>query len=215
MQQVTHFLVLSILIGVLILPGRQPAWAEEVRWETNPPWPASAQEENLLGNGNMEDGFYKMYPNHYVANSWERWWIHETNLPEFADTRQTDPNRPHYEGKRAQAYFVWGDSYTAGIFQMIDGLTPCTPHRLTTWARNHSLDSVLPHARIGLDPQMIQPTSDGAVKDGLSEHTVWSEEQTELFSWEELSVQAEPAGSGLTVILYASPDEPDDRHYYY
>ena len=215
MQRTTHHLLVSLLIVILLPLGRQPTWAEETRWPPNPPWPTSAQEENLLVNGHMEDGFYKRYPNHYVANDWHRWWIHETVLPEFADTQQTDPNRPHYEGKRAQAYFLWGASYTAGIFQVVEGLTPCTPYRLATWARNHSLENVLPHARVGLDPQGVELTSDGAVKNGLPEHTVWSEEQTALFTWEELSVQAEPAGSDLTAILYASPDEPDGRHYYY
>ncbi|MFN3930007.1 MAG: hypothetical protein ACK4OK_10280, partial [Thermoflexus sp.] len=160
--------------------------------------------------------FYWRYPNHYVAGGWIRWWIHGTILPEYDDVRN---QRPRYDGDHAQVYHKWGATYEAGIYQVVSGLTPCTPYRFTMWARNHSLEGVLPHARIGLDPEGTQLTpndDDCAVKTGLPPKTVWSREQTTLFTWEELSVEAEPLGNRLTAILYARPEPPnDDRVYYF
>ncbi|MCX7681805.1 MAG: hypothetical protein N2508_07565 [Anaerolineae bacterium] len=165
----------------------------------------------------MEEGFYWRYPNHFIANHWIRWWIHLTVLPEYDDARPWRPVR--YDGEHAQAYFKWGHPYIAGIYQVVTGLTPCVPYRLTMWARNHSLEDALPHARIGLDPRGTQLTlsdDDCAVKAGLPPLTVWSREQTALFVWEELAVEAEPLGDRLTAILYASP-QPGPRNvtYYY
>jgi hypothetical protein len=162
----------------------------------------------------MEEGFYWRYPNHFVAKGWRRWWIHGTVLPEYDDTSRSAA-RPEYDGERAQTYFKWGNSYTAGIHQTVTGVLPCTLYRLTMWGRNHSLAGALPHARIGLDPQGIDFAPDDAAKNGLPPYTVWSAEQIALFTWEQLSVQAEPVGERLTAILYASPWQPDDGLTYY
>ncbi|RME31895.1 MAG: hypothetical protein D6793_11780 [Thermoflexia bacterium] len=187
-------------------------------WLPAPPVEAQSQMPNLLVNGNFDDPaypFYWRYPNHFVAGGWIRWWIHLTVLPEYDDARS---QRPYYDGGHAQVYFKWGHTYEAGIYQVVTGLTPCTPYRFTMWARNHSLDGVLPHARIGLDPEGTQLTpsdDDCAVKTGLPPKTVWSREQTALFTWEELSVEAEPLGTRLTAILYAHPEPPNDGRTYY
>lgn len=187
-------------------------------WLPAPPVATQSQQPNLLVNGNFDDPaypFYWRYPNHFVAGGWIRWWIHGTVLPEYDDART---QRPYYDGGHAQVYFKWGHSYEAGIYQVVTGLTPCIPYRLTMWARNHSLEGVLPHARIGLDPEGTQLTpsdDDCAVKTGLPPKTVWSREQTALFTWEELSVEAEPLGTRLTAILYAHPEPPPDGRVYY
>lgn len=180
--------------------------------------PVSTQDftPNLLVNGNFDElPFYWRYPNHFVAGGWIRWWIHLTVLPEYDDGRS---QRPYYDGGHSQVYFKWGHTYEAGIYQVVTGLTPCTPYRFTMWARNHSLEGVLPHARIGLDPKGTQLTpsdDDCAVKTGLPPQTVWSRQQTALFTWEELSVEAEPLGDRLTAILYAHPEPPNDGRTYY
>lgn len=182
-----------------------------------PPLEAQSQTPSLLVNGNFDElPFYWVPPNHHIAGGWMRWWIHGTVLPEFDDVRTS---RPYYDGGHAQAYFKWGASYEAGIYQVVSGLTPCVPYRFTMWARNHSsLEGGLPRARIGLDPEGTQltPRSDeGAVPDppGLPPKTVWSREQTALFVWEELAVEAEPLGNQLTAILYAHPDNPGDGFF--
>jgi len=170
---------------------------------------------NLLKNGGMEPPYYWAYPNHFVAHDWIRWWIHLTILPEYDLTRI---QRPHLEGEQAQVYFKWGATYTAGLYQVVTGLTPCTPYRFTMWARNHSLPGVKPHARIGLDPQGTQLTdgpNEGAVL-ALPSSTLWSSEQMALGVWEELAVEAEPVGDRLTAILYAAPEyRPEGGMHYF
>ena len=98
----------------------------------------------LLVNGNFEEvPFYWRVPTHWVAGGWYRWWSESTpTLPEFDDIRSWSP-RP-YDGNHAQVYFKWGQSYEAGIYQEVSGLTPCTPYRLTMWAGNDSNDWGMP-----------------------------------------------------------------------
>jgi hypothetical protein len=217
MKRHTFALVaMALLVALAFGPGSVAWGAGGVPPKEKTPSARQAQAENLLANGSMEQGFYWRYPNHYVANEWSRWWIHGTILPEFDDVRPTRPN--HYDGDHAQVYFKWGASYTAGIYQVVSGLTPCTPYRFTMWARNHSLESAKPRARIGLDTQGTQLTpsdENSAVKTGLPSSIVWSQEQEALFTWEELSVEAEPAGTSLTAITYASPWRPNDGLTYY
>lgn len=177
----------------------------------------------LLVNGNFEEvPFYWRVPNHWVAGGWHRWWSESTpTMPEFDDIRPWSP-RP-YDGYHAQVYFKWGLPYEAGIYQEVDGLTPCLPYRLTAWTRNDSNGEFLPHARIGLDPQGTQLTTrtplgpedeDSVVRGGMPPLTVWSPEQTARFTWEQLSVEAEPLGSKLTVILYARPEPLGNAMYF-
>ncbi|MGB9777640.1 MAG: hypothetical protein ACPL7C_14015 [Anaerolineae bacterium] len=200
-------------VGRSPLPPRMGAQG----WLPAPPIETQRQTPNLLVNGNFDElPFYWAYPNHHIAGGWMRWWI-LTDLPEYDDARA---QRPYYDGGHAQVYFKWGNTYEAGIYQVVPGLTPCIPYRFTMWARNHSLEGVLPHARIGLDPEGTQLTSgphEGAVPrpPGLPPKTVWSREQTALFTWEELSVEAEPLGDRLTAILYAHPEPPNDGRTYY
>lgn len=178
--------------------------------------PTTALSDNLLVNGNFDElPFYWAYPNHFVAGGWDRWWIHGTVLPEYDDVKGIRANT-YVDGGHAQVYFKWGNSYTSGIFQVVDGLTPCRPYELTMYARTHSLEGALPGARIGLDPVGAQLTPDGAVHDQTPLYrSVWSREQTALFVWEELSVTAEPLGNSLTAILYASPvPGSSDVHYF-
>jgi len=171
--------------------------------------PVVGLSDSLLVNGDFDQlPFDWFYPNHFVARGWNRWWIHGTVLPEFDDVAKPGGVRAkiYVDGGHAQVYFKWGNAYTAGLFQVVDGLTPCRPYELTMYARTHSLPGAYPGSRIGLDPRGEQLTPDGAVKDMTAlQRTVWSREQTALTTWEELSVTAEPLGNSLTAILYASP----------
>ena len=212
----------ALTIGILLVTSASQVVRRQVLALADPdntPWPATspyssnADPVNLLVNGNMDElSFYWEYPNHYVAGGWNRWWIDGTVLPEYDDTRTA---RPHYDGAHAQVYFKWygwNQAYIAGIYQVVENVTPCQPYRLTMMARNHTLDDVLPRARIGLDPigtQLTSGPSSGAVA-GLPGATVWSAEQTNLFVWEELATTAEPVGNKITAILYAAPKVPPD-----
>jgi hypothetical protein len=181
--------------------------------------PTEALSDNLLLNGNFDElPFDWYYPNHFVARGWERWWIHGTVLPEYDDVAKPGGVRvnTYVDGGHAQVYFKWGNTYTAGIFQVVNGLTPCRLYELTMYARTHTLDGAHPGSRIGLDPLGERLTPDGSVKDMTPlKRTVWSREQTALFVWEELSVTAEPLGNSLTAILHASPVPGSDAVHYF
>jgi len=177
---------------------------------------ASAGAGGLLVNGNFDElgGFKWFYPNHFVARGWSRWWRNGTVIPEYDDTRTA---RPHYDGTRAQVYFKWGATYKAGIYQVVGGLAPCRTYKLTMWARNHSIEGTLPHARIGLDPEGKALTSgpgEGGVAE-LPDNIVWSEEQSTLVKWEQLSVQTEAISTAMTAILYAAPVPPGGKTPYF
>jgi hypothetical protein len=176
---------------------------------------ASSTEGNLLVNSSFESlPFYHQPPNHYIGGGWNRWWIHGGNFPEFSDSDGS--HNYDKDGTHSQVQYIWGKTYTAGIFQVVDGVTPCRPYRLTMWTRNHSLAGAQPHARIGLDPQGALLTPDGAVKDTAPlDRASWSREQTALSTWEELSVETEPTGSSLTAILYASPQPGSGEVHFY
>ncbi|GEM_PF-413204 len=208
-------LVVLVVVGGWLFRGDAVARAPDLPGQLL----SGQSSANLLINGSFDDPAYPFrwrYPNHFVAGGWIRWWIHGTVIPEYDDVR---PWRPYkYDGEHAQAYFKWGASYIAGIYQVVNGVTPCVPYRFTMWARNHSIEGALPHARIGLDPQGTQLTpsdDDCAVKNGLPPLTVWSGEQTALFKWEELTVEAEPLGNRLTAILYAAPRPSSNVTHYY
>ncbi|OQA14793.1 MAG: hypothetical protein BWY63_03079 [Chloroflexi bacterium ADurb.Bin360] len=75
------------------------------------------------------------------------------------------------------------------------------------YARSTGNAGTQPHARIGLDPQGTQITSDHVHNDILSwpPYLQWSSEQTNLFTWEQLKVTAEPLGTRLMAMTYAHP----------
>jgi hypothetical protein len=195
--------------------------------------PASSTSEELLSNGGFEiedsetGGFvnYGGGDNHWIALGWDRWWLQGSHLsvPEFDDYRAgMTPKSLLFEGKHTQLYHKWGAEYVAGIYQVIYHLTPCVPYEFTMWARNHAEHSYIhPHTKIGLDPQGVRLTSDPHWDycdiPALPSRVVWSEEQSELFVWEELQVTAEPVADRLTAILYAAPapegGQPYDAYY--
>ncbi len=181
---------------------------------------------NLLTNGSFDEedpethGFKWFPPNHFVALHWHRWWINawpsDPLIPEYDDMRPGG-RWPPVDGDHAQVYFKWGHTYTAGIYQVVEGLTPCQPYELRMYARSEGVNGTVPHARIGLDPEGAALTLSDDVNDLLTmpEHTVWSEEQTQLNTWEQLNVTAEPVANSLTAILYASPTYAGAQTPYY
>jgi hypothetical protein len=204
-------LCLLILCGLLVVSGAG----------YNPKQPVRALSDNLLVNGNFDELPFQWFdPNHFVPEGWDRWWIHGTVLPEYDDVNKPGGVREHIkvDGEHALVYFKWGNAYTAGVFQVVDGLTPCRPYALTMHARTHSLPGALPGARIGLDPWGEELTDDGAVHPPAEvrlHRTIWSREQTALFTWEQLAVTAEPLGTRLTAILYAAPSPGSHETHYY
>ena len=117
MRQYTRYLIITALLAALLLGrGETSRGVGTAPQEVEPPDVQQTQAGNLLVNSSMEEGFYWKYPNHYVANSWQRWWIGE-GIPEYDDVRAWRPDR--YDGNHAQIYFRWGRPYTAGIYQQV------------------------------------------------------------------------------------------------
>jgi len=171
---------------------------------------------NVLLNPSFEERFYWEFPNHYVAEDWNRWWIHGSNLPEYTDS-SAHSIRPHYDGERAQVWHIWGRTYTAGIYQVAHDVNPCRLYKLSAWNQNHSLSDASFHARAGLDPKGTQLTPgpwSGAVE-RLPPQTVWSPEQTALYTWENISVTAEALNDKLTAIFYTSPERGSSNSTYF
>jgi hypothetical protein len=168
-----------------------------------------AQAGNLLANGSMEQGFYWMYPNHFVANDWLRWWIGHS-IPEYDDVREWRPHR--YDGSHAQVYFRWGATYEAGIYQRV-AVQPCAFYQFSMYGRNHSFLETDHHARIGIDPlgREINTLGDPRVE-SLPPEILWSPEQTFFYTWGQHTVAAESRSDYVTVITYVSPD-PENGPY--
>lgn len=199
MKRYARYLVIMALFAALVLGkgeisrgvGDAPSWRGQGGGQ--------AQDGNLLVNSSMEEGFYWKYPNHYVANDWQRWWLGE-GIPEYDDVRKWRPER--YDGKHAQVYFRWGKSYTAGIYQRV-AVRPCTYYQFSMHGRNHSGPSLDHHARIGIDPLGREY---GLYMSSLFPDIVWSPEQTFFYTWGLHTVMAESRGDHITAIVYVSPD---------
>ncbi|HQE91547.1 MAG TPA: hypothetical protein PLH19_01620 [Anaerolineae bacterium] len=208
MKSIVHVFVALVIVLTLAASIGTSSRTRPTAAASVPPIPqVENTATNLLIDGNMEMQPYPWYyPNHYVAPYWKRLWYYYSVMPEYDDTRTA---RVHYEGLHAQVYFKWGPAYQAGIYQVVTGLTQCTPYELSAYGRNHSVEGALPHARVGLDPEGTQltPGDDGGFF-SFPSYMAWSAEQTQLFVWEKLTVQAEPIGDRLTAILYASPQPP-------
>jgi len=191
-------IVLTLTLSAVAMAQMTPAWAETFSSPT-------VASENLLVNGNMEEiPFYWKPPNHFVAGGWLRWW-YGSDIPEYDDVRAWRPQR--YDGDHAQVYFRWGVAYTAGIYQQVQGVQPCTFYRFEMYGRNHSLPGANHHARLGLDPQgRVYNDIDNPGISALPDGIVWSDEQTFYQVWGRHQVVAEAAGEAITAITYASPD---------
>ena len=192
-------IIVILLIAPVLSSLEKPIWGAD-----SPPGKQDQisvkdiQTENLLTNGNMEEGFYWKYPNHYVANGWKRWWIGNV-IPEYDDVREWRPWR--YDGHHAQIYF-WYYHYTAGIFQQV-ATQPCTPYQFSMYGRNHSGDGADHHARIGIDPLGREY---GRYISSLPSDITWSPEQTFFYTWGLHTVTAEALDTTITGITHVSPD---------
>lgn len=200
------------LVVLFVLGPGAPARGEIGAVESvSAPTPAVSATD-LLVNGNMEElPFYWKPPNHFVAGGWLRWWIGSGGNPEYDDVRAWRPER--YDGNHAQIYFRWGETYTAGIYQQVHGVTPCRFYRFEMYGRNHSHDYANHHARIGIDPLgRVYNDIDNPGIPSLPAEVVWSPEQTFYYTWGRHTVTAEALASSITAIAYAAPDA---GHKYY
>jgi hypothetical protein len=222
-QTATRTLTRAIVIACLLLLGSvlvfRPATYGMARDDDStgldgPTASSMNVEQNLLRNGGLNGNYYWVSPNHYVAPEWRRWWIDGSVLPEYDRSRGSEP---FIEGDRSQRWHKWASRYVAGIYQVADQLTPCTLYQLGAWVRTDSIEGTLPHTRVGLDPTGVEltraPTS-GAIQ-GFAAATVWSPEQIQLFTWEQLAVTAEATRDTITAILYSAPEPRSTQTPFY
>lgn len=201
------WIVLLLCSLLVISPGGSPAPR------------AQATNSNVLVNGDFEEedpvtrGFVFYPPNHYLALNWYRWWVNswpsQPLIPEYDDMRPNTLRWPPISGKHAQVYFKWGSNYHAGVYQVVQNLTPCVPYEFSMYVNSRGNAGTLPQARIGLDPQGTQITLDHVHNDliggQMPPYTAWSAEQTALYTWDRLVTAVEPLGDKLTAITYANP----------
>ncbi|MBN1921275.1 MAG: hypothetical protein JW892_08530 [Anaerolineae bacterium] len=178
-----------------------------------------ANNGNVLVNGDFEEedpathGFIWYPPNHYLAPHWFRWWVNswpsQPLIPEYDDMRPTSGRWPPVSGVHSQVYFKWGSNYQAGVYQVVENLTPCVPYEFSMYVNSRGNEGTEPHARIALDPQGTQITLDHVHNDLIGGQmpplTAWSAEQTTLFTWDRLVTTAEPLGTRMTAITFANP----------
>jgi len=159
------------------------------------------EENNLLVNGSMEDGFDWKYPSHHIAKGWKRWWTMDSPIPEYDDVRPWRSFR--YDGEHAQLYhWIWPQAYTAGIYQQVD-VQPCTFYQFSMYGRNVSYHETDHHARIGIDPWGRKL---GLYLSSFFTDIAWSSEQTYFNTWGQHIVATETYTDHLTAITYVSPD---------
>ncbi len=195
-----HLTTIALLAVLLLGKGEISRGVNDAPWEAPPLAIPQLQDDNLLMNGSMEAGFYWKYPNHYVANEWQRWWLGK-DIPEYDDVRAWRPER--YDGNHAQVYFRWGRAYTAGIYQQV-AVRPCTHYQFSIYGRNHSGMVLNHHAKVGLDPLGREY---GLYLPSLPSDIVWSPEQTFYYTWGLHTVTTESRGDQITAITYVSPDD--------
>lgn len=200
-RQIWHTICMVLLIALVLSKGEVALGAGIEPDEGEPPQIEQVQSSNLLLNGSMEDGFYWLYPNHYIANNWTRWWLGDV-IPEYDDVRAWRDYK--YDGEHAQIYFwIWPQAYTAGIYQQV-AAQPCTFYQFNIYGRNHSDPAVNHHARIGIDP--LGRIVDNPYVDYFPPEFVWSPEKTYLYTWGLHTLTAESSSDHITAITYVSPD---------
>jgi hypothetical protein len=217
-QTLTRLIAIAalLLVGTLQVLGRPANSAAQItEIASTSGWlPAPAATDiDLLKNGGLNGDYYWMFPNHYTAPEWGRWWIEGSHLPEYDRSRGSDP---YIEGDRSQRMHSWGSTFVSGIYQVAN-VTPCVNYQLDGSIRSDSVTGAHPNTRIGLDPTGTQLTASqntgGVIS--LPALTRWSSTGTQLFTWDHFTAQAEAFGDQLTAILYAAPEPGSSQTHFY
>ncbi len=159
-----------------------------------------ATQDNLLSNPGFEGSL----------SGWETWAItsagaatgemcNDLTVPTF----QVSSSVVH-SGSSAAYYFTQWSAHNAGLFQVVDNVTPGATYRFTIWARASSraegetASSSFTKMRIGIDPNGGTDASAASI--------VWSGDITPMDSYASLTVEARAAGNRITVYTRSRPD---------
>ncbi len=182
------------------------------------PMTARGQNENLLLNGDFEEGFaaWNGEPALQVAAGWTPFWV-ITGLdipendrgarPEFmASDSPKSPFARAYTGQRAQLWHTKFSTAVAGVYQKVP-VTPDSTLRLSAWTfawssegndPGRSQNGAWARQRIGIDPT--------GGTDPSSPNVAWSMPTQYLDSWGRISVETRAQSDHVTVFLSAYPN---------
>lgn len=187
--------------------------------------PVAADGPNLLQNPGFEQPFAASIPgkeNCLIAVPWLAWYVQgppeRTSqgfllAPEYKmSTRNDAPFNRVHGGDLAQQYFHSFGTFQAGVYQVVQKVTPGALLHLQIWGltwscnseskgncgNNTSGDPSPMHLRIGIDPT--------GGTDPFSPNIVWSAEVNAWDTWTLLQVEATAVNSTITVFAYSYPD---------
>ncbi|MHB1357941.1 MAG: hypothetical protein ACYCZF_18375 [Anaerolineae bacterium] len=187
--------------------------------------PVTADGPNLLQNPGFEQPLAASIPgkeNCLIAVPWLAWYVEGPPemtsqgylfAPEYKmSTRYDAPFNRVRNGELAQQYFHSFGNFQAGVYQVVQKVTPGAILQLQMWVmawscddeskgncgNNTSGDPSPMHIRIGIDPT--------GGTDAFSPNIVWSEEVNAYDAWVLLQVEAVAAKSTVTVFAYSYPD---------
>ncbi len=196
--------------------------------------PAQAQEANLLANPSFEGPYGSFVPpggnpdcpagictTAQTAAGWTPWWwivAGRDNAiyanPEYKPAEARDFAARVRSGERAQQYFNFGRTNTAGVFQQVSVPTNARL-RFSVWGMawstgiawdgpysdvTYSAEPTPVNLRVGIDPT--------GGTDAFSANIIWSGTLNPYDQYALLSVDAQAQGSLVTVFTYSSPNEP-------
>ncbi len=212
-------LLVVLAVGVLVVSSSQPAQAQEVNLLVNPSF--EGPYGSFVPPGGNPDCPAGICTTAQTAAGWTPWWWIVAGRdsaiyanPEYKPAEARDFAGRVRSGDRAQQYFNFGRTNTAGVFQQVT--VPANAQlRFTVWGMAWSTgiawdgpNSDVPYSaeptpvnlRVGIDPT--------GGTDAFSPNIVWSGTLNPYDQYALLSVDAQAQGSLVTVFTYSSPNEP-------
>ena len=206
-----QYVTLIVLIAAMIFSfiPLSPAHAEP---NLDPPDPTGKQMKMLAAtldnpgfdNGNWYwDGYVPGADASFVPSHWTIWYKDGT-IPLY--TRVTTKKVDGKEAVRGHAYWNGAEGLQAGLYQVIDGVTPCLNYRFRMYGQAMPVEDhdVLYGMRVGVHPTGYAP-SNKAIDNADFNQIVWGDALTNacLNTWCLNSVTAEAQASKITVFMYA------------
>lgn len=167
-------------------------------------------DNNLLLNGNWEDGFYlfREEVDLEVPRGWFPWWLlPQKGSPEWSNHRPLFDAFP-MAGQQAQRIRAPNATFVGGLLQQAKA-SPGRRYILAAECQAWSSDTTIPgnlvnpgevNVQVGMDP------SGGTEPEGSD--VIWSTSRQPLGEWQRAVIEAEAQGPVITVYLRSAQVEP-------